>query len=198
MVTDSAVPRIAGLILAAGLSSRMGAQNKLTTHYLGKPLLLHCIGAAAQSGLSRLLVVTGHEADAVRDLLPPGVEHVHNPDYASGMASSLVRGIKTLRGDVSLDGVMILLGDMPLVSADHIRALLERFAPTGPSSIVMAANRAKPGNPVLFSKVYYPVLQTLSGDRGAKPVIEAHRDCVVMVDIGQAAERDFDTPDAFN
>jgi len=197
-VNQNEGPGIAGLVLAAGLSSRMGTRNKLTTPYHGKALLQHCVEHASASDLSQLLVVTGHEATVVQALVPGGVQTVHNPDFATGMASSLVAGVRALEADRSVDGVLVLLGDMPLVTAEHINALLSRFAAQGPGSIVLAANGGQPGNPVLFARAYFAALCALDGDQGAKSVVQNNRDCAVLVDIGQAAERDFDTPEAFN
>lgn len=190
-------PRIAGLVLAAGTSSRMGARNKLTTPYKGRPLLSHCLEQAQKSALSDLVVVTGHEEAAVANLVPASMRRVHNPAFASGMASSLVAGMKSIADEV-WGGVMVLLGDMPLVTSEHINALLHRFCADGEGSIVVAADEGRAGNPVVFSRRHFDALMLLDGDRGAKPVIEAHKANAVFVNIGEAARRDFDTPDAFN
>ncbi|MEM9678055.1 MAG: nucleotidyltransferase family protein [Pseudomonadota bacterium] len=190
-------PRIVGLVLAAGTSSRMGVRNKLTTPYQGRPLLSHCLEQAQRSALCDLVVVTGHEKTAVAALVPSPMRRVHNPAFATGMASSLVAGVQSI-ADQEFHGAMVLLGDMPLVTSEHINALLNRFRTDGEGSIVVAADGPRLGNPVVFARCYFDALIQLTGDQGAKPVIKEHESRVVLVDIGEAAHRDFDTPDAFN
>ncbi len=182
---------VVGIILAAGQSKRMGETNKLTEHWRGKPLIRHVFDAAVNSSLDEVIVVTGHEAQDVEAVLP-GARFVHNEDHQSGMGSSIVTGVKAIN---DADGVMILLGDMPLVTSAHINALLEALSDHG-EAIVVATNQGKPGNPVLFGKVYFSELEKLEGDRGARKLIE-QSDKVIAVEIGEAAARDFDNPEAF-
>ena len=186
--------RITGIILAADLSSRMGEANKLTTLWQGKPLVAHVAQAALQSCLTSVVVVTGHQAREVAIHLPDDVTQVFNPDYASGMASSLCVGV-AVSGDA--DGAMILLGDMPLVTQGHIDQMIAAFSPEGSGSIVQACSDGGPGNPVLFSRLYFEELAQSEGDSGPKNVIRRHGSIVRHVDIGEAARRDFDNPEAF-
>ncbi len=188
------VPNIAGVILAAGLSSRMGDDNKLLMEWRGRPMLSHVATAALNSRLGRVIVVTGHEADRVTEMIPSEALVAHNGDYASGMASSLKTGLVACE---ACDGMMVLLGDMPLVTSNHINILLDAFSDAGTGSIVMAALGDRVGNPVLFSKIYFKEFRRVSGDTGAKNIVRTHADNIRLVDIGEAALRDFDTREAF-
>lgn len=187
---------VVGVILAAGRSTRMGERNKLTTDWKGKPLVLHVTEAALKSHLLKVIVVTGHQANQLATLLGPDVIKVHNPDYRDGMASSLRAGIAQGR-QLGAAAILILLGDMPLVTSHHIDLLLHEMRESPPDCIVQALGGGRHGNPVLFPACYFDELLKVEGDNGAKTVIEAHREKVKTVEIGQAARRDFDTVESF-
>ncbi|MDZ7713238.1 MAG: NTP transferase domain-containing protein [Rhodovibrio sp.] len=172
-----APPRIAALVLAAGQSSRMGARNKLLEEVDGQPLLLHAVDAADGARARPVVVVTGHaQADVSALLQDREVETVHNPAYASGMASSLRAGLSALPGDV--DGVVVLLGDMPGVNADTIDRLIDAFDPDrGPRSSPRARGGRR-GNPVLLARRFFPEIREIEGDQGAKPILQAYPDQV--------------------
>ncbi len=187
---------VAAIVLAAGRSTRMGHQNKLSTPWRGVPLLSHVLTALASSDLDPVIVVTGHEADQVCDLIPESAITVFNGDFASGMASSLRTGVERA-GQGNCDGVMILLGDMPMITTPHIEQMLQAFDAADDDAIIQAAAQGKPGNPVLISRRYFPQLMKLSGDRGARDILKSNAASVVRVEIGEAAGQDFDTPDAF-
>ncbi len=188
--------QVAGIILAAGLSSRMGAQNKLITEWQGKPLVRHVVDAALASKLSPVVVVTGHEADAVEAALPANIALTRNGDYANGMAGSLLAGIYRIQG---LAPMMILLGDMPVVQTADIDSLIAAYKSAGSkSAIVVATSDGDFGNPVIFGPDWFVPLKLLEGDRGARELIEANPDDVITVEIGEAARRDFDVPEAFS
>ncbi|MEE9315045.1 MAG: nucleotidyltransferase family protein [Rhizobiaceae bacterium] len=182
---------ITGIILAAGQSRRMGAVNKLVEPWQGKPLVCHVYEAAMASKLDEVIVVTGFEPNKIRSVLA-GARLVHNPDFEAGMAGSISVGAEFAEQG---DGVMILLGDMPLVTATHINEILSRFD-GGAASIVAATSEGKLGNPVLFGRNYFEALQSLEGDRGARGLIEVTRN-LTKVEIGDAGARDFDTQEAF-
>ena len=189
---------VTGLVLAAGQSRRMGAANKLLQDWQGKPLLRHVVDAARSSDLSSLCVVTGHQHRKIADLVGHDGECIHNPNFSDGMAISLVAGIATIEeSHPSTQGVMVLLGDMPLVTAQHINQIIRAFEGAALDKIVVATGEGQKGNPVLFPARYFKELGQLSGDRGAKAIITAGGDDVRFVEIGHAALRDFDTPTAF-
>ena len=185
---------VSGIILAAGLSSRMGDANKLTTLWNGKPLVRYVADAALASRLEKVVVVTGHEPEKVEAVLPEGCLIAWNGDYAEGMAGSIRCGQYRLQG---YGPVMILLGDMPLVSAQHIDSMIAAFEGGDDETIVVATADGRWGNPVLFGVSHFRALKLLDGDTGARSVIEANGEKVVEVEIGEAAKRDFDTQEAF-
>ena len=120
-------PRIGGMVLAAGLSSRMG-RNKLIAPLRGKPLVRHAVEAALAAGLDPVMVVTGHERWRSKTRLAGlHVTFVHNPDYADGLSTSLRRGIAALPEEC--DGAMVLLGDMPGITAGLIERVIAAFDP---------------------------------------------------------------------
>jgi len=186
---------VTGLILAAGLSSRMGNANKLTTLWNNKPLVWHVANAALASKLDKVLVVTGHDAQSVEATLPDGCLTAWNGDYAEGMAGSIRCGQYRMQGYGPL---MILLGDMPLVTSGHIDSMIDEFEQGNDDTIVVATADGDWGNPVLFGVSHFWALKLLDGDSGARGVVEFNRDKVVEVEIGDAARRDFDTQAAFN
>jgi len=186
---------INGLILAAGHSRRMGVENKLTKQWQGKPLLRHCVDAAMASALENILVVTGHEAQEVAAILPSNCMTVYNPHADQGMSTSLVTGILNLPKDVA---VMILLGDMPIVTSPDINRLIDAFLGAGDAAkIVVATIEGQWGNPVIFGPGHRADLLQISGDRGARSLLQNNQKHLIEVEIGLAAGRDFDDTQAF-
>jgi molybdenum cofactor cytidylyltransferase len=188
--------QVAAVILAAGRSSRMGGPNKLLAELNGKPLVRIVAEQALASRAGPVIVVTGHQADAVRQVLAGlDVQFVANPDYVDGLASSVKAGVAAVPDQA--DGVVVCLGDMPLVNAGLIDRLIEAFAPDAGALIAMPVSEGRRGNPVLWSRRFFAELMTLDGDVGARHLIAKHSEAVaeVMVD-GQAAFMDIDTPEA--
>ena len=123
-------PHIAAIVLAAGRSTRMGAANKLTADVGGKPMARRVVEAALASAASPVLVVTGHQAVDVRSALAGlTVAFVDNLDYAVGLSSSLKAGIRAV--PPTADGALVLLGDMPQITAAHLERLIAAFAAEG-------------------------------------------------------------------
>jgi molybdenum cofactor cytidylyltransferase len=179
---------LAGLILAAGRASRMGADKRLI-QVGGRSMLELAMDAALGGGLSPVLVVTGPEPQPD---LPPAVTRVINPDPARGMASSLVAGIAALPDEA--EGVMVLLADMPKVTGIHVAALTAAFSPGGICVPVFAGRR---GNPVLFGRSYFSALRGLTGDKGARGLLAEYAGAVVEVPVGdEGILIDVDTPEA--
>jgi len=174
--------RVGALILAAGRSLRMGKKNKLCLPVRGKAMLLYPVEAAMEAGLSPVRVVTGHESGRIRDLLADyPVEFVHNPLFAEGLSTSLRAGMSAL--DSRLDGVVVCLGDMPRVSAEHIRLLVENFDPSGDRPICAPVHGTQRGNPVLWPRDYFDSIQSLVGDSGARGLLQRNSSRVTFVDM---------------
>ena len=187
-------PRIAAIVLAAGLSSRMGS-NKLLQDWRGKPLLRWTVEAAAQSEARPLIVVTGHEAAKVEAALKDlDVQFVHNPDYREGLSTSLTAGVRSV--PPSADGALVLLGDMPELSPSLLDRMIAGFSPADNRSICVAIHENSRGNPVLWARRFFPEIAALTGDAGAKTLLAAHEESICEIDADGAVLRDIDTPEA--
>ncbi|WP_150523725.1 NTP transferase domain-containing protein [Roseibium sediminis] len=192
--STSLQPRIGAVVLAAGKSSRMGGPNKLLAHLDGKPVLRHVVEAAIGADLAEIAVVYGHMHDRVQGALADlPVIAAYNPDYADGMASSIRTGMNALSPE--LDGVLILLGDMPRITTGDMKALTNAMTETG-KGIVMATADGKRGNPVLWDRRFFADLRALEGDIGGRNLVSDHPEQVAEVEIGGAARLDLDTPQA--
>jgi molybdenum cofactor cytidylyltransferase len=189
-------PRIAALVLAAGRSTRMAPANKLTVEIDGVPMARRAVDAARASQAEPVVAVIGHDAPRVRDALAGStVTIVENPDYAAGLSTSLRVGLAAL--PAQLDGVVVMLGDMPRVSARHIDRLIAAFNPTEGRAICVPTHRAKRGNPVLWDARFFAEMQALAGDAGARSLLARHADqvCEVAMD-DDGVLLDVDTPAA--
>lgn len=175
-------PRLGALVLAAGRSSRMAGPNKLLLPLDGKPLVRHAVDAALAADLGPVVVVTGHEGEAVRRVLAGcPVEFRDNPAHAAGLSSSLRVGIGAF--DDTVDGAFVLLGDMPRVTAGHLRRLAAAFAPGEGREIAVPTVRGRWGNPLLWARRFFPAMAALDGDRGARLLAAAERDSLVEIEM---------------
>lgn len=184
--------RVAGVVLAAGTSSRFGSDNKLLASYGGQAMVRCVVETALTTELAPVIIVTGHNASDVQQALQ-GLDVVfsHNAEFETGQASSLTTGIAAVPSECA--GAMILLGDMPDVSAGIINLLLDEFA--GESCIVVPRHDGVRGNPVILGRGSFAELDCITGDQGARGLLRG--DNVRMIDVGtDAVLRDFDTPDS--
>ncbi|GLQ07081.1 NTP transferase domain-containing protein [Sneathiella chinensis] len=187
--------KIAGLILAAGQSRRMGPENKLLALIDGKPMIRHVTEQVLAARVDKTLLVCGHEAEAIRkSVWDLGVDCADNPDYADGLSTSLKTGFQKLAGDH--DGILVCLGDMPLVSADILNRLIDAFNPDEGRAIIVPTIKGKRGNPVLISSQLQNQISEITGDIGAKQLILNNEDVVHSVEIdSDGIFIDIDTPD---
>jgi molybdenum cofactor cytidylyltransferase len=171
----------------------MGSANKLLADVGGAPMVRTVVQAALASTARPVLVVTGHMAAEVAGALAGlDVTLVANPDYATGLASSVKAGVRALPANCA--GALVALGDMPRLTAGHLDRLIAAFAG---DAIVVPMHAGKQGNPVLWPARYFPELLQLDGDAGAKRLIAVHAALVVEVDLGtEAIFFDVDTPEA--
>jgi molybdenum cofactor cytidylyltransferase len=190
-------PSVAAVILAAGRSSRFADGHKLLALHAGKPLLRHVAEAAIASMAAEVVVVTGDDADEISKAVAGlAVRLVHNPDFAAGQASSVRSGIEALR--VSSEAAVVLLGDMPAVTAEVIDLVISAYRPAEGALVVVPTHLGKRGNPVLWSRRYFPVIAALNGDRGARSVLGMVRAAVVTVEAGPSVLIDVDTVASLN
>ena len=185
---------VAGIILAAGLSRRMG-QSKLLLPWEGRPILRHVVDAALGSQLAPLVVVTGaHAGDVAAVLQGLSIDLVHNPDYTSGLATSLRAGIRAVPKHAS--AALVMLGDQPRLTGEVIDRLLDAYRQSA-APIVAPFARGRRGNPVLFAHSLFPTLLEIEGDAGARAVVETYHDEVLGVEVDAALFEDIDTPEAY-
>ncbi|MDI4658357.1 nucleotidyltransferase family protein, partial [Xanthobacter autotrophicus] len=185
----------AAVILAAGRSARMGQGiNKLMEEVGGVPVIRRVAQAALASNARPVIIVTGHERGRIAAALEGlDVTFAHNPDHASGMASSLRAGISAVPETAA--GALVVLGDMPLLGADVIDRLIAAHAPDEGRFICVPVEDGQRGHPVLWSRRYFADLGALEGDVGARHILAANQDVVAEVAIADAgAFLDVDTP----
>jgi molybdenum cofactor cytidylyltransferase len=189
-------PRVGALVLAAGLSRRMNGVNKLLAELGGRPVVAHAVDAALASPAWPVVVVTGHEAERVRAVLAGrAVRFAHNATPELGLSASLRTGLAALGGEV--EAAVVCLGDMPLVRAEHLAALVAAFEAGGRRAICAPSFEGRRGNPVLWPARFFPALAALSGDAGARALLDAHAGEVCYVPVADAGVTlDVDTPDA--
>ena len=185
---------VAAIVLAAGRSSRMAPRNKLTELVDGTPIVARVAALALASSAVPVIVVTGFEAPRVAEALRDHeVTLIHNPGFEQGLSASLGAGLGALPD--GLDGVIILLGDMPEVASSVLETLIAAFAKTDRRAICVPVHNGRRGNPVLWGAAYFAEMMGIRGDVGAKQLMAEHREYVVEVDVGSnGIFTDVDTP----
>ena len=173
---------VAGLILAAGESSRMGRDKALLT-YRGRTFLETIIGSLREASVERIALVLGHHAEEIqRAVQLRGVEVVVNAAYRLGQTSSLQAGLRALEAP-ELEAVVLCLVDHPAVSAATVRQLIDSFR-TSSSPVVIPTHQGQHGHPVVISRALFAELLSLGTDEGADAVIRKHRAATQFVDVG--------------
>lgn len=191
-------PRIEGVLLAAGTSSRMGAENKLLADWDGKPMIRHIAETMAGAGLDGISVILGHDAEAVAAALD-GVDAklIFNPHYRQGQSTSLRTAFDHL--DQATTDLMVVLGDMPLVDRDVIDTLIahHRNAENRASRITLPFIDGRRSNPVIWGESFFAEMANITGDTGARPLFEAHPAAINAVPFNRPELLlDADTPEA--
>ena len=185
---------IAAVVLAAGLSRRMG-QAKLLMPVGGRAIVRHAVESVLAGGVDSVWVVSGPDAEPLEAALAGlDVQMVVNPAPEEGQAGSLRVGIAAL--PASADAALIALGDQPWLAPAIIPALLAARR-TSPKLIVAPRYRDGQGNPVLFKREIFPELLRLTGDQGARPIIQKEPARVEWVDLDLPMPPDVDTPDDY-
>lgn len=189
---------VALLILAAGQSRRMGANNKLLARIDDKPMFSLVAEQATQSKGAAVYAVTGHERKLVDDIAETfGIQTFHNPDYKTGLSSSLKKGFSELAD--SYDGILICLADMPFVTAALFDQMIDAFDTEEGRAIIVPTFRGKRGNPVLISSQFKTDILSVTGDIGAKSVIADNEHVVFTIDVeNDSIFKDIDTPEALS
>jgi molybdenum cofactor cytidylyltransferase len=187
---------IAAVILAAGRSTRMGGPIKLLAEIGGRPLVRIAAEEALASRARPVIVVTGHQREKVEAALQGlDVKRVHNSNFADGLSTSVKTGLAAVPEEA--DGAIVCLGDMPQVRAQLIDKLIGAFDPERGALVVIPTIDGKRGNPVVWSRRFFPELMALEGDVGARNMIARYPEAVAEVPLTDtAALIDVDTPEA--
>jgi len=172
---------IAGVVLAAGSSSRLGVPKQLLV-YRGMPLIAHVVENLLTTQVDEVIVVLGSGAEQVAGVLEGyPVKVIVNREFAAGQSTSLKAGLAALGSEAR--AALFVLGDQPLVSAQTINQLIEHYRCAGGEIIVAPCFKGKRGNPVLFDRVFFKEIFSLSGDVGAREIILRHPEKLIKVDV---------------
>ncbi len=184
---------VAVVVLAAGLSSRMGRTKQLIL-FKGKPLLRHVVDAAASSVADEIVIVLGHRADDVRDAiapLPARARVVVHEDYGQGQASSLLAGLRA--SSDTARAAVVVLGDQPQLDPSIVNAAIGHWRNLQPP-VVRTLYRRTPGHPVVLDREIWPLIAN-EGDEGARRLMAERPDLVTDLEVNEPPPIDVDTPD---
>jgi CTP:molybdopterin cytidylyltransferase MocA len=172
---------VAGVLLAAGDGSRLGRPKALVV-VGGVTLVSRGVALLRDGGAVPLIVVTG-----AADVEMAGVLAVHNPDWRTGMGSSLAAGLKAVPDGCA--AAVVALADQPLVGAEAVRRLIG--AHRAGAGVAVAAYDGKPRNPVLLAREHWPrAIELAVGDVGARPFLRARPELVTLVECGDTGRPD--------
>ena len=193
MAHDARGP-IAGVVLAAGTSSRMG-HNKLLLPFEGESVLRRAVRQASAAGLDPVIVVLGHEADRVREELAGlGIRAVVNADYARGINTSLGVGIAAVPAEAV--AVVVLLADMAFVTAAMVATLVQQYR-TGSAPLVISDYDGVNAPPMLYDRTLFEALRRAEGEGCGRQVVRTHRAEATVVRWPAAALADLDVPEDY-
>jgi molybdenum cofactor cytidylyltransferase len=185
---------VAGVVLAAGSSARLG-RNKLLLELNGETVVRRAVRTALLAGLDPVIVVLGHEAEQVRAaLVGLPCEAVVNPDHARGVGSSLHAGVA--RVPAAAEAFVLILADMPFVTVEMLATLLARYRETEAPLLVCGYGEVE-APPSLFTRCLFGELLATDDERCAKKVVRAHRDVAVVVAWPETALQDIDVPNDY-
>ncbi len=185
---------VAGILLAAGTSSRMG-RNKMLFELNGESVLRGAARRALAGGLSPLLVVLGHEAEKSRvelDGLPCQI--VINPNYEQGINSSVKAGISAL--PAGTQSTVVMLADMPFVAPEMIRGLIDRYRESE-APLVISDYEGVNAPPMLYDRSLFAELLTMTGEGCGRQVVRRHREEAEVLSWPASALADMDVPEDY-
>jgi molybdenum cofactor cytidylyltransferase len=188
---------ISAIVLAAGESKRMGRSKQMLA-WQGKTLLRHVLENLISSTADEIILVLGHEAEAIRKSLPEfPIKIVINPDYQQGMASSLRQGLLAMHP--TSEAFLVLLADQPGIGPEIMNHLIREFRQANPGQgIVRPVYRGLPGHPVLIGVRYLQEALQLQGDVGARQILMNHPEDILEIEVDHdGILKDIDTPEEY-
>ena len=187
---------ISAILLAAGQSKRMDGENKLVKKIQGIPLIKHSVKNILASSIDELIVVLGHQKEIIEKLIDKNekIKFVFNKDFKSGMASSIKTGLNHL--SEKTEAFFICLSDMPMVNHDIYNQLIKS---KDNKEIIVPTYKGQQGNPVLFNKLMKEKIIGITGDAGAKKILELNKDKILNLEINdQSVTKGFNTQEDFS
>jgi len=187
---------ISSILLAAGQSKRMSGENKLIKSVKGIPLIKCALNNILKSHVNEIIIVLGYQNETIEKLInkTSRIKFVFNSNFESGMASSIIKGIKKL--SKKTDSFFISLGDMPSINYDTYNQLIKC---NKNKKAIVPMFKGQQGNPVLFPKSFEEKLLSIQGDSGAKKILEINKKEVLYLEINDPGIiRDLDVPNDFN
>lgn len=191
---EGPIGSIAGVLLAAGTSSRMG-RNKMLFDLQGETVLRRAARTALAGGLSPLLVVLGHEAErAERELAGLPCQVVINPNYQEGINSSLKSGIAAVPDGAR--AALVMLADMPFVTAEMLAGLVERYRSSA-APLVISDYAGVNAPPMLYDRGLFEELLAMTGEGCGRQVVRRHKPEAEVLAWPEAALADLDVPEDY-
>ncbi len=192
--------KVACFILAAGMSKRMGSENKLLKKYKNKIIINQTLKNHFESKLEKINIIIGHDKESLKDTLKNfQIGVIENDNYMSGMLSSIKRINDYIDNEVT--GIMISLADMPLVSSKDINSILDTFLLHDEKKICIPEFNGRLGNPIIIPlEIYKKIIQNenLLKDKGLKSTILDGKFDIVRARSSSGVLKDFDTQKDFN
>ena len=197
------------IVLAAGMSRRMGAENKMLLPFRGSTIFETTFSNIVQADVGEILVVVGFESEIINEILKlhtplpifPKIHIIENKDYENGMTSSIKTGIKALISENREGGYMICLSDMPLISPEEYRFIATQFlaiSQQDEKAIIVPFYKGEKGNPVIFSTFYKNALLNLEDTEGAKSILKTYQNHVYKLEMpSDSVLKDADTPEDY-
>ena len=187
---------ISAILLAAVQSKRMDGENKLTKKIQGAPLIKHSVKNILAASIDELIIVLGYQKEIIEKLIDKSgkIKFIFNKDFESGMASSIKTGLNNL--SEKTESFFICLGDMPMVGHGVYNQLIKS---KDNKEIIVPIYKGQQGNPVLFNKSMKEKIMGITGDVGAKKILELNKDKILNIETNdQSVVKDFNTKDNFN
>ena len=187
---------ISAILLAAGQSKRMNGENKLAKEIQGVPLIKLSVKNILTSSIDELIIVLGYQKEIIEKLIDKSgkIKFIFNKDFESGMASSIKTGLNNL--SEKTEAFFICLGDMPMVNNNIYNQLIKS---KDNKEIIVPTYKEQQGNPVLFNKSMKEKVMDISGDVGAKKILELNKDKILNLEIDdQNITKSFNTQDNFD